>query len=111
MALKTLSWCPQPKYTVEEEPRRKVINLGDGYQQRMVDGLNPLLRKYSVTYKLKHEEAEKFRNFMKEHGGVHPFYFRDSALNGELVKVICPKFPRQVGKVYTIFTCEFEEVV
>lgn len=48
---------------------------------------------------------------MKEHGGVHPFYFRDSALNGELVKVICPKFPRQVGKVYTIFTCEFEEVV
>lgn len=48
---------------------------------------------------------------MKEHDGVHPFYFKDFALNGELVKVICSKFPRQVGKVYTIFTCEFEEVV
>ena len=32
MALKTLSWCPQPKYTVEEEPRRKALNFGDGYQ-------------------------------------------------------------------------------
>ena len=76
MALKTLSWCPQPKYTVEEEPRRKVLNFGDGYQQRMADGINSLLRKYSVTYKLKHEEAEKFRNFMKEHGGVRAFILR-----------------------------------
>ena len=111
MALKTLSWCPQPKYTVEEEPRRKVLNFGDGYQQRMVDGLNPLLRKYSVTYKLKHEEAEKFRNFMKEHGGVRAFYFKDVALGGELVKVVCTKFPRSVTKTHTTFTCEFEEIV
>ena len=111
MALKTLSWCPQPKYTVEEEPRRKVLNFGNGYQQRMEDGINALLRKYSVTYKLKNSQSAAFRQFMKEHGGVRAFYFRDVALNGELVKVICPKFPRQVGKVYTIFTCEFEEVV
>ena len=60
MALKTLSWCPQPKYTVEEEPRRKVINFGDGYQQRMVDGLNPLLRKFNLTYKLNHKSAVEF---------------------------------------------------
>ncbi|WP_294086556.1 phage tail protein [uncultured Actinobacillus sp.] len=111
MALKTLSWCPQPGYTVEEEPRRKVLNYGNGYQQRMEDGINTLLRKYSVTYKIKNNESAQFRNFMKEHGGVRAFYFKDIALGGELVKVVCTKFPRSVTKTHTTFTCEFEEVV
>ena len=111
MALKTLSWCPQPGYSVEEEPRRKVLNYGNGYQQRMEDGINTLLRKYSVTYKIKNDESAQFRNFMKEHGGVRAFYFKDVALGGELVKVVCSKFPRQVGKTHTTFTCEFEEAV
>ena len=83
MALKTLPWCPQPGYTVDEEPKRKVLNFGNGYQQRMEDGINALLRKY----------------------------FKDVALNGELVKVVCVKFPRQIGLTHTTFNCEFEEVV
>lgn len=111
MAIKTLPWCPQPGYTVEEEPRRKVINYGNGYQQRIEDGINTLLRKYSVTYKIKNNESAQFRSFMKEHGGVRAFYFKDVALGGELVKVICNKFPRSVTKTHTTFNCEFEEVV
>lgn len=30
------------------------------YQQRMEDGINPLLRKYSVTFKVKNSEAVSF---------------------------------------------------
>lgn len=111
MTIKTLPWCPQPGYSVEEEPRRKVLNFGNGYQQRIEDGINTLLRKYSVTFKVRNSEAVIFRNFMKEHGGVHAFYFKDNALGGESVKVVCPKFQRQIGKIHTTFTCEFEEVV
>ena len=111
MALKTLPWCPQPGYSVDEEPKRKVLNFGNGYQQRMEDGINTLLRKYSVTFKVKNKESAQFRNFMKEHGGALAFYFKDVALGGELVKVVCPKFPRSVTKTHTTFTCEFEEVV
>ena len=47
MALDILPYCPKPGYTVKNEPRRKVNKFGDGYEQRIVDGLNPLLRKYS----------------------------------------------------------------
>ena len=107
MALKTLPWCPQPGYSVDEEPKRKVLNFGNGYQQRMEDGINTLLRKYSVTFKVKNKESAQFRNFMKEHG----FYFKAVALGGELVKVVCTKFPRSVTKTHTTFTCEFEEIV
>lgn len=110
MALKTLPWCPQPGYSVDEEPKRKVLNFGNGYQQRMEDGINALLRKYSVTYKVKNSQSAEFRQFMKEHGGVRAFYFKDVALNGELVKVVCTKFPRQIGLTHTTFNCEFEEV-
>ncbi|MCK3656228.1 phage tail protein [Pasteurellaceae bacterium Macca] len=111
MSLKTLPWCPQPGYSVEEEPRRKVLNFGNGYQQRIESGINTLLRKYSVTFKIRHNESVQFRNFMKEHGGIRAFYFRDVALGGELVKVICTKFPRSITKTHTTFNCEFEEVV
>ena len=111
MTLKTQPWCPQPGYSVDEEPKRKVLNLGNGYQQRMEDGINALLRKYSVTFKVKNKESAQFRNFMKEHGGVRAFYFKDVALGGEVVKVVCTKFPRSVTKTHTTFTCEFEEIV
>lgn len=111
MTIKTLPYCPQPGYGVEEEPKRKVLDFGNGYQQRMQDGINPLLRKYTVSYKLKHKDAVKFRQFMVEHGGVRPFYFKDIANGGELVKVVCPKFPRQANLTHTVFSCEFEEVV
>ncbi|WP_439259483.1 phage tail protein [Lonepinella sp. BR2930] len=111
MIIQTLPWCPQPDYTAEEEPRRKVLDFGNGYQQRIKDGLNTLLRKYSVNFKLHHTEAVKFRQFMAEHGGVTPFYFKDVALGGELAKVVCTKFPRTIGKKFTTFECEFEEVL
>ena len=62
MALKTLPWCPQPGYTVDEEPKRKVLNFGNGYQQRMEDGINALLRKYSVPISLKIANQQNFVN-------------------------------------------------
>ena len=60
---------------------------------------------------MKNSQSAEFRQFMKEHGGVRAFYFKDVALNGELVKVVCTKFPRQIGLTHTTFNCEFEEVV
>ena len=48
----------------------------------MKDGIDALLRKYSVTYKVKNSQSAAFRQFMKEHSGVRAFYFKDVALNG-----------------------------
>ncbi|OOH89543.1 phage tail protein [Pasteurellaceae bacterium 15-036681] len=108
MTLQTLPFCPQPNYSVESEPRRKVNQFGDGYQQRIVDGLNPLQRKFSLNFNLKHTKAVILDRFFANHGGVKAFYFRHGT---EQVKVVCPKWSQTTGKTHTQFNCEFEEVI
>lgn len=110
MTINVLPWCPMPGYTVESEPRRKVNQFGDGYSQRMVDGLNPLLRKFSLTYKLNHKSAVEFDRFLTSHSGVTAFFFREYE-NGELIKAVCPKWSKTVTKRHTEINCTFEEVV
>lgn len=109
MTLQTLPFCPQPGYTSENEPRRKVNQFGDGYQQRITDGLNPLQRKYSVAFNLNKKQAAVLDSFFTNHGGVKAFHFKDK--DRGLVKVVCPKWTTTKGKTHTQFSCEFEEVI
>lgn len=45
------TWSPQKGYTVERTPNVAVVKLGDGYEQRQLKGINPLMAKYSLTFK------------------------------------------------------------
>lgn len=47
----TFTWSPQKGYTVERTPNVAVVKLGDGYEQRQLKGINPLMAKYSLTFK------------------------------------------------------------
>lgn len=108
--METLKFCPQRGYTVENEPRRKVNQFGDGYQQRIVDGLNPLLRKYALTFNLKPQQAVELDRFFARHGGVTAFQFKDKIRNA-LVKVVCPKWSQTVKGSHIEIRCDFEEVI
>lgn len=37
------TWTPQKAYSVERTPNVAVVKLGDGYEQRQVKGINPLV--------------------------------------------------------------------
>lgn len=108
--METLPFCPQPGYTTDNEPRRKTHDFGDGYQQRRADGLNPLQRKFSVSFNLPHEQAVILDRFFTNHGGVRAFQFKEKE-SGRLVKVVCPKWSKTTNKRHTKFQCEFEEVI
>ncbi|MBF0786078.1 phage tail protein [Muribacter muris] len=110
MTLQHLPFCPQPGFTVENEPRRKVNQFGDGYQQRRADGLNPLLRKYSLTFNLNPQQAVILDRFFATHGAVTAFYFRERH-QSSLIKVVCQKWTKTVGRTHIQFSCEFEEVL
>ncbi|MDG6894514.1 phage tail protein [Volucribacter amazonae] len=110
MTLEILAYCPKPGYSIASEPRRKVNQFGDGYQQRQVDGLNPLLREYQLTFNLNHRQAKQFEQFLIKKGGVTAFLFREKPKEN-LIKVVCPKWGQIVGKTHIEFNCTFEEVV
>ncbi|STF46232.1 prophage minor tail protein [Escherichia coli] len=44
-------WTPQRSYSVTRKPEVSVVKLGDGYEQRQVKGINPLLDSYTLVFK------------------------------------------------------------
>lgn len=110
MTIKILPFCPQPNYSVESEPRRKVLDFGDGYQQRRADGLNPLQRKFQCEFNLNHVKAEQLIQFLAGHSGVTAFYFKPHK-QSLLIKVVCPKWSESVKQRHNKISCEFEEVI
>lgn len=103
-----LPFCPQPGYKTDNEPRRKTHNFGDGYQQRRADGINPLMRKFSVSFKLSRAKAVILDRFFVSHGGVKAFIFEDKVSKQEFT-VVCPKWSHVTGKRHVQVQCEFEE--
>lgn len=110
MSLQTLPFYPQPNYTVASEPRRKVLDFGDGYQQRRAEGLNPLQRTFQCEFNLNHSQAQQLLDFLTVHSGVTAFYFKPHR-QSKAIKVVCPKWTEAVKLRHNKISCEFEEVV
>ena len=106
--MQQLPFCPQPNYKVKSQPRRKTFDFGDGYQQRQVDGLNPLQRKYKVSFYLKNKKAVELIAFFESNAGVTAFEFIDK--HGQKRKVVCPSWNEDPGLTHTKIEAEFEEV-
>ena len=47
--METFNWDVAPNMSVKANPRVKTIKFGDGYEQRIKDGINNDLRTYNVT--------------------------------------------------------------
>ncbi|KGQ25499.1 tail protein [Gallibacterium anatis CCM5995] len=107
--METFKWCVLPKLTIENEPRRNVVQFGDGYAQRAKVGINSLLRRYPVTVKVKNKDRLAVDAFLAQHGGVEPFYFNDPFTKSRK-KVVCGQWRIEMNQTYSEFSCEFEEV-
>lgn len=49
-------WRPTFPYGIKTEPRLQVSQFGDGYQQRIIDGLNAEKRTWSLQFNGRHSE-------------------------------------------------------
>ena len=64
--METFKWCIRPDFQVDNEPTVNFIEFGDGYAQRQLQGINSLLRSYSVSVKVKTKTAWKWMNSLKD---------------------------------------------
>ncbi|EHK8991134.1 phage tail protein [Escherichia coli] len=75
----TFTWTPQRGWQVSREPDVAVVKLGDGYEQRQVKGLNPLMDKYELTFVgadglcNRPNIAKQAEAFLKARGAVEAF--------------------------------------
>tara|TARA_E500000178_G_C17034633_1_gene762653 strand:- start:2468 stop:2866 length:399 start_codon:yes stop_codon:yes gene_type:complete len=113
-----------PDKTLQRQttPKVRVAQFGDGYQQRIADGLNSVTDVFTVNFvnRLK-AEADDIEAFFRDKKGVTAFNFtfpdsnsssNDSAGNPvTTVKVICKQWSQQYGNSgsYSI-NAQFERV-
>ncbi|GAA5787305.1 phage tail protein [Chitiniphilus shinanonensis] len=76
MPAETFTWVPDYGGTRETQPRVLQSQFGDGYAQRMADGLNSQLQRMSWTFARRTDtEARQIEQFLVRHGGVSWFWF------------------------------------
>ena len=67
---------PDKGYTRQTTPRVLATQFGDGYQQRLIDGINPLAETINVSFKTRDKgEIDHIISFFESKGGVTAFTF------------------------------------
>lgn len=108
--METFHWQVAPNMSEKAEPKIKIVKFGDGYEQRIKDGINNDLRSYNVTLKVAREDAHHINDFLTRHGGLYAFKWREANTN-RLITVKCSSWTSNVMNTVTTITATFEEVV
>lgn len=110
----TFTWAPQKEYTVERTPNVAVVKLGDGYEQRQVKGINPLMDKYSLTFrgaddKCRTNPVREAEAFLKSRMAVESFHWTPSDTGIQRL-FVCRSWSLVKNGGFQELTATFEQV-
>lgn len=110
------TWSPQKGYSADCTPNVAVVKLGDGYEQRQAKGINPLMAKYSLTFKgvddnkcNKPNAAKEADAFLKARMSVEAFYWTPSDTGVQALFVCRSWSLTKTGPLYEL-SATFEQV-
>jgi phage-related protein len=88
---------PDKNLSLASKPRVLIAKFGDGYEQRISDGINSMEESFSVSFKTRtKEEIDEIKLFLESKKGVGSFDFtypESNAVGGEItIKVVCDSF-------------------
>jgi phage-related protein len=75
--METFHWRPQNSLTSSVSPKLKVIKFGNGYEQRIKDGINNDLCSYNVTFVWLSEDISLIDDFLSRHNAIKAFLWRE----------------------------------
>ncbi|HEA9986199.1 TPA: phage tail protein [Yersinia enterocolitica] len=111
----TFTWSPQKGFTASRAPNVAVVKLGDGYEQRQVKGINPLMDSYSLTFMgtdgkcNKPNVAKQAEAFIKAKMAVESFYWTPLDTGVRELYVCRSWSMKKTGPVFEL-SCTFEQV-
>lgn len=82
------AWCPSLTMTRSKERRLVTAQFGDGYQQRTLDGINAINRKWAVKFEKKDSAIIADMETYLESVKGNAFPFQDPA-TGTIYNVFC----------------------
>lgn len=108
--METFHWRPNNLSQVTAKPRVTTVRFGDGYPQRIPDGINNDLRSYDVTFTGTTTRINLIGDFLARHNGVRSFLWREPDGN-YLIKVVCSSWTLTIDGITKSISTTFEEVI
>jgi len=99
-------WKHAYKANNKNTPRIKTISFGDGYTQRIPDGINTLLLNFSLTFESRDlHEITAILHFLTIRNASESFVWLPPAPRGQLTTVVCPEWS-DVQEFYNTYTIQ-----
>jgi len=92
----TPCWIPDIPITTEREWRLRIAQFGDGYQQRMLDGINALDLKWSLTFDMRPTDVLLDMDAYLQANKANAFPFKEPP-SGIVYQVYCDAWQLQWG--------------
>lgn len=106
-------WTPSTSSEIMSRPRTKTISFGDGYSQRIKDGINNNLLSLNLNFEGRTLiEAKAILHFLYTREGVESFLWTPPEPFNKQKRFVCAEFPMNIQffGAYNI-SCKFDEVV
>jgi phage-related protein len=86
-------WKPSYNVSVSHEPRIKSIQFGDGYEQRLKDGINNNRLQFNLSFESRNKaETTAILHFLHEREGFGSFFFKMPEPYSLIKKFVCKTF-------------------
>lgn len=106
---KTFTWFPDASFQKRVDPKVRLARFGDGYEQRIRDGINTMPQKWSLTFTGSRNEIDPIDAFLTEHGGAD--YFLWTTPDQVQGKYVCRSWTKKRERsVKVSIDAEFEQV-
>lgn len=105
-------WNPTYPLTINTTPRVKSIRFGDGYEQRLADGINNILLDIDINFDNRDiDEYTAILHFLKERKGIEYFVFTPPPPYNNNKRFICRNWQdSQVAYNNFSIRTKFEEI-
>jgi len=110
MAIDTFTWRPNSdEWISNEAPKNFVTKYGDGYEQRINDGINNEPYEFSVAFSGNFALANQIRQFLRDMSGVKSFNWVNPFSEAGIYVARSWSFKRDKDGIFTVST-KFEQV-
>lgn len=89
----TFTWAPTYGAKLSRAPRVNAANFGDGYVQRLQDGINTNPQSWALTFNVSSTVAGEIDDFLSAQAGAHWFWFTPPLATTAL-KFVCLKWDK-----------------
>ena len=110
------TFAPDKGFTRKSVPTIYKVEFGDGYEQRIANGINNLKQEFSINFATRLKaDIDDIADFLELKGGVTPFdyTYADSNESGgeKTVKVVCDSWDQtwEYAEYYSL-SCTFRRV-